>query len=116
MNLKDKTKNQINVLHIFKENGVWMFNDEEIGLFKEPFVSSMGDIIEMFVDGRDKFKAFISHSPIHQGTLILQRIEDGMDGLYRIYDNDPSSVIGWLCPALLKYFEYYPKFIYVKIK
>ncbi len=110
--LKDKTKNQINILHIFKENGVWMFNDEEVGLYKEPFVSSINPMIDRVVDG-DKFKAFISHSSIFEFTMVLDKENEGMDGTYKLRGTD---IIGWLCPATLKYFDKYPDSIYVKIE
>jgi len=111
--IKDKTKNQVNVLHIFKENGVWMFNDEEVGLYKEPFVPSINPMIETYVRGRKEFTAFISKDPMYDVTLTLNRVDDKIEGVYEMAG---SGIVGWLCPALLKYFEGYPKNIYVKIE
>ena len=116
----NKARNQINVLHIFKEDGVWMFNDGDIDIYKEPFISSMNPIIESMVKG-DKFIAFISKDPMPY-TLILDRIDKrqkwlnnniDMIGHYKLRG---TKLIGWLCPCLLNYFTDYPKEIYVKIE
>ena len=110
--MKDKTKNQINVLNIFKKDGVWMFNDSDVGLFEEPFVPSMNPLIESVVTG-DKFRAFISHSLLPEPTLILDKCDDYMESSYKLRG---TELIGWLCPATLKYFEDYPNSIYIIVE
>ncbi len=110
----DKTKNQINVIHPFNKNGVWVFNDESVGLFEEPFVPNVNPIIDTVVTG-DRFTAFISHSFIPDEQIILDRV-DGHEfgnGWYNLRNTD---LVCWLCPATLKYFEDYPKEIHVKIE
>lgn len=111
--IKTKTKNQVNVLHIFKEDGIWMFNDKDIGIYKEPFVSLMNPIIESIVK-TNKFTAFISKDPMPY-TVILDRINNKVD-MIGYYQLRGTKMIGWLCPCLLNYFIDYPKEIYVKIK
>lgn len=114
----DKTKNQINIIHPFKnEHGIWVFIDLSVGLYHEPFVGNMNPIIESVVKG-DKFTAFISHSFIAGEQIILDRIDDTGngdigDGWYQLRN---TELVGWLCPATLKYFETYPKELHVKIQ
>lgn len=113
----DKTKNQINVIFPFKKNGVWVFNDEAVGLYEEPFVSNVNPIIDTVVNGNN-FTAYISHSPIPDEQIILDRVDDSVtgdigDGWYQMRGTD---LVCWLCPATLKYFKNYPKEIHVKIE
>ena len=38
------------VIHPYKHEGLWVFDDAEVGLIKEPFVSGADDIIEKMVE------------------------------------------------------------------
>ncbi len=113
----DKTKNQVNVIFPFKKQGVWVFNDEAVGLVEEPFVSNVNPIIDTVVKG-DKFVAYISHSTLPGEQIILDKITDTEqgdigEGWYQMRGTELSC---WLCPATLKYFEDYPEQIHVKIE
>lgn len=114
----DKTRNQINTIYPFKNKyGTWVFNDEAVGLHEEPFVSNINPIIETVVK-RDKFTAFISHSTIANEQIILDRVDDNSHGDIGEgwYQMRGTGLIGWLCPATLKYFSSYPKEIHVRIE
>ena len=39
--------NQITVIHPYKSSGVWAFDDESVGLVREPFVSGADEVIEL---------------------------------------------------------------------
>ena len=43
--------NSINAIHPYKNNGLWVFDDDSVGLLREPFVSGADDIIERLVEG-----------------------------------------------------------------
>jgi hypothetical protein len=114
---KDKTSNQINVIHPFKKNNVWVFNDPEVNLYEEPFVSNVNPLIDTVVTG-DSFTAFISHSFIPNAQIVLEQVLDSDhsdigDGWYQMQG---TGLVCWLCPATLKYFKDYPDMIYVRIK
>jgi len=116
--LKDKTGNQINVLNVFKKNNVWVFNDEAVGLYEEPFVSNINPIIATVVEGNE-FTAFISHSPIPGENIVLDRVAlSGDSNLEETgwYVMRGTGMEGWLCPATLKFFAEYPKEIHVMIQ
>lgn len=117
--LVDKTGNQINILYPYRTKSGWSFDDEEVGLEGEPFIAGIPEIIDSIVGEKDSFTVQISHSPIPFPTGILSKVptphKDGSlpDGWYKF---DGTDMVGWLCPALLKYFKDYPDKIYFKIE
>lgn len=123
--LVDKTGNQINTIYPYRtQYGGWAFDDAEVGLFREPFVLGIPAIIDSIVGDRDNFTAYISHSKIPKATGHLVKVkepeglpktegEDTSDGWYQLKGTD---MIGWLCPATLKYFKDYPENIYFRIE
>ena len=113
--VKDKTTNQINIIYPYRTAmGGWSFDDAEVGLQGEPFVSGIPEIIDSLVGEASRFEAFISKDPIKDYTchFIKDPLELG-DGNYIL---EETGAKGWLCPATLKYFVDYPNDIYVKIK
>lgn len=96
--------------------GTWVFDDLSVGLVREPFVSGVPEIIDIFVAGiphADKgFRLFFSGTPFpgYQYRLTWLRGEGGGNW----YGFEATE--GWLCPALFKYFEQAPTDIYVKVE
>ncbi len=109
-------RNVIKVVHPYKDNGVWVFDDETAGLVKEPFVSGVPDIVERMV--RDiagaayGFTLYFSDRPFKkcEAELIWVRGEYG-GNWYRLSGAD---IEGWLCPALYCYFSAAPQRIYCR--
>lgn len=114
--LVDKTGNQINVIYPYRTKAGWSFDDEEVGLKGEPFVAGIPEIIDLLVGKDNNFVAYISHSPIPDGTCHLEKTSvEGFapEGWYKM---EGTEMVGWLCPATLKYFKDYPDHIYIKIE
>lgn len=105
--------NSIFIISPYLEGGVWVFDDKERNLIKEPFVSGIPDIIEHFIKNK-KFTVIFSDDkfPSFTATLIHQREE--YNGNWYWLEN--TDLTGWLCPALLKYFKTAPKRIYLEFK
>lgn len=118
----DKTGNQINVIYPYRtRGGGWSFDDKEVGLQGEPFVAGIPAIINSIVGRRRKFTAYISKDPMpdYTGHLVkLDLIEKELKNLVGegYYYLNGTQMIGWLCPATLKYFAGYPENIYFKIE
>jgi len=97
---------------------MWVFDDPRAGLAQEPFVAGADEMIDRVVarlPNADKgfvmvFSAF--PFPGHQFRLEWRREECG-GNVYYAPDLDAE---GWLCPALLRYFEQPPAEIYVQVK
>lgn len=118
--------NQINIIAPYRSMGGWAFDDDAVGLFREPFVAgadtAIDKIVKHFGIKTDKIKMTFSKDefPEYQVKLIY----DGFDGIpswegggdyYKIRD-DNFDLRMWLCPALLKYFNISPAEIYVKVE
>jgi hypothetical protein len=110
--------NTINVIAPYKYLGMWVFDDARVGLVQEPFVSGADVLIDRAVadipDAQAGFLLLFSASPFlgHQFRLEWRRRD--VDGNW--YYSPEFRLEGWLCPALLKYFEQAPKEIYVQVK
>jgi hypothetical protein len=110
--------NAINVISPYKHHGMWVFDDPRVGLQQEPFVGGADTMIDKAVAGipnaNDGFVMVFSQQafPGHQLKLEWRR----NDGAGDWYWSSQLGQEGWLCPALLKYFERAPKEIYVQVK
>jgi hypothetical protein len=110
--------NTITAIHPYKSDGVWAFDDATVGLLREPFVSGADEIIERMVQGIPDaargFTLLFSAGPFpgHQATLEWRRQEHNGNWYY----SADLRMEGWLCPALLKYFEAAPERIYAQFK
>ncbi len=110
--------NSIIVIHPYKYEGIWVFDDEKVGLLQEPFVSGADDIIEKMaseiIDADKGFSLLFSSTPFpgHQIEFIWRREESGGNWYY----SKSLDMEGWLCPALFKYFDSSPTNLYAQFK
>lgn len=132
--------NSITAIFPYRRNGMWMFDDPAVGLREELFVSGIDKIIETLttalgiVDAHDGFRLIFSGTMFPGYTTHMEHI--GVDPTSHIpplkkggkptfipvqqrgnwYRHPETGMQGWLCPALLKYFDTPPEIIYVKIE
>jgi hypothetical protein len=96
----------------------WVFDDPAVGLRLEPFVSGAPAIIDVLVqdipNARDGFRLLFSDAPFpgFQRFLSLIREENG-GGRYGL---DDSTMEGWLCQMLFKYFTEAPAKLYASVE
>ena len=108
--------NSIGIIFPYKHEEMWVFDDEETGLAKEPFVSGMPQILDLLTQdllgSNRKFALLFSQTPFpgYQIKMTWQKSEYG--GNWYLWQE--KSLSGWLCPALFKYFDYAPPEIYCK--
>lgn len=111
--------NAIVAIHPYRLHGVWVFDDEAVGLVREPFVSGAGEIIDAMTSGMPNadsgFTILFSGQPFpgHQATLEWKRREPSGGDWYFC---SALGLEGWLCPALLRYFTVAPANIYAQFK
>ena len=110
--------NQIAVIKPYRWEGMWVSDDERVGLDKEPFVAGADTMIDMAVAQKsiknaDKgFLLLFSLGPFPGADMQLEWLREESGGnVYRWGEHE-----GWLCPALLKYFDVAPKRIFVLMK
>ena len=110
--------NEINVIAPYKYLGMWVFDDPKVGLVQEPFVGGADTLIDRMVDAipnpESGFAMVFSAKsfPGHQYRFEWR----GPEGSGNLYHSPDFNMDGWLCPALLRYFENPPMELYVQIK
>ena len=110
--------NAINIIRPYKYHGLWVFDDPKFGLVQEPFVGGADTMIVRLVgdipnaDGGFTIVFSASPFPGFQHQLVWRRAE--MSG--NVYASEELGMEGWLCPALLKYFDQPPQSLFLQIK
>jgi hypothetical protein len=101
---------------------VWVFDDPARGLINEGLVSGTDRILDVmashFPNGEGGFELTFSDEEFdgYQLRFVWVRAGEGeglAEGTEGNWYTEPSlGFNGWLCPALFKYFDAAPKFIY----
>lgn len=95
---------------------MWVFDDERVGLVREPFIFGADKIIERLAadipDADRGFNLIFSANPFpgHHVVFEWRREEHGGNWYYCAQ----FDIEGWLCPALFKYFITAPRKIYAQ--
>ena len=110
--------NSIMVIHPYKYEGMWVFDDDNAGLVKEPFIAGADDIIEKMVtdipNAYDGFSLVFASIPFPGFQIEFEWRREDAGGNW--YYTKALNMEGWLCPALFQYFEEAPKYIYAQFK
>lgn len=99
---------------------MWVFDDPNTELVKEPFVSGIDTMITELVkklkltSPEKGFTLIFSAKPFpgYQIELNWKRQEHGGNWYYCV----EQQIEGWLCPALFRYFHKAPKKIYAQAR
>jgi hypothetical protein len=108
--------NSILVIAPYDHAGTWVFDDSAAGLYREPFIAGVPEMIDDLVkdipNAKAGFRLLFSAQPFpgHQKSLTWLR----GDGTGNYYQLDDPPLEGWICPALFKYYSQAPERIYVK--
>ena len=106
--------NLINVIQPYRYLDMWVFDDPRVGLTQEPFVACADTMIDRAVAEipnaeqgfADLRGVAVSRPPIPTGMAVV-------DGSGNWYCTPQFDMEGWLCPALLRYFDTAPKELFV---
>jgi len=120
------SNNAIHVIKPFKWNGMWVFDDDRVGLDKEPFVAGADVMIDVAIerkgiqDADDGFLLIFSEHPFPSadGVVSWTRSEGGGNVYQWQVDADGQGGVmeGWLCPALNLYYPDAPKKLYFELR
>ncbi len=108
--------NTLFTIHPYRHGGIWVFDDEVVGLVREPFVSGADKIIDHFAGqlphAEEGFDLIFSAAPFpgYEAALLWQREDCG--GNWYTLAGTPME--GWLCPALFCYFDEAPQQLYAQ--
>jgi hypothetical protein len=109
--------NSIMIIAPYKYEEMWVFDDDAVGLVREPFVAGIDTMIDQFVkdipDAAKGFRLLFSRSAFPGHTIKLEwRREDSGGNWYRC---PQLGIEGWLCPALFKYFNEAPPELFAQV-
>ena len=111
--------NALRVINVYRACGTWVFDDPDVDLHREPFVAGVPQILGLLrsqhgITG-EKFNILFSPTPFPGHHAEAEWLEESEGGNWYRTSIDGQALTGWLCPALLKYFEKAPKEIYVQV-
>jgi hypothetical protein len=111
--------NTIDVIYPYRHRGLWVFDDPRVGLDKEPFVAGADVLIDRAlarkgIKGDQGFRLIFSAGEFPGYEVVLNWTREGNGGNW--YHSAELQHDGWLCPALLRYFEAAPKRIYARVE
>jgi len=112
--------NAINVIYPYKYEDMWVFDDEKVGLDKEPFVEGADTMIDhaLAMKGLQNpeagFRLIFSAGEFPRSDVRFDWIREGEGGNW--YRSEEFHLEGWLCPALLRYFDEAPEQIYARFE
>ena len=110
--------NSLFVIAPYDYGGLWVFDDERVGLEQEPFVGGADTMIDALVadipDAKQGFRIVFSASAFPVYTQKLNWVRPELSG--NVYRSEELGMEGWLCPALFKYFDSAPAEIYLKVE
>ncbi len=108
--------NAIMVIAPYVHDGTWVFDDERVGLVKEPFVAGVPEMIDVLVkdipEANKGFRLLFSANPFPGYQKNLTWLRGDSTGNFYLLDEPPME--GWICPAMFKYYDKAPKNLYVK--
>lgn len=109
-------QNSLFVLRPYRHHGSWVFDDERVGLEREPFVLGIDQMIDRLVadipEAWKGFRLIFSPQPFPGSATKLEWKREESGGHW--YFSPTYQIEGWLCPALLKYFKTAPKELYAR--
>ena len=110
-------KNSLLDVYPYKYKGTWVFDDERVGLYREPFVLGVPEMIDLLVkdvpNAKKGFRMTFSVFPFPDFAQHIKKTREEFNGNWYKMTEAPY-IEGWLCPALFKYFPVAPDDLYVK--
>lgn len=108
--------NAIRLIAPYRYHGMWVFDDERVGLVQEPFVSGADELIDMLVReiprADEGFRLLFSESPFPGHQVKLEWVREDSGGNWYRWEEQGKE--GWLCPALFRYFSEAPAELYAQ--
>ncbi len=113
------SENTIHVIKPYKWEGLWVFDDDRVGLVKEPFVAGTDTLIDLALAmkgipaAEQGFLLLFSAHPFPGQDFELEWVREELEG--NVYRSADLHAEGWLCPALLKYFDQAPPKLHLQL-
>lgn len=116
--------NSLMVIYPYLDNGMWVFDDDAVGLVKEPFVAGVPEILEALLvkekipNPESGFRLIFSATPFPGHQLVAVRLREDVGGNWYGVESPEGAegAEGWLCPAMFKYFSQAPDSLYIRVE
>lgn len=114
-----QTTQSVMTIYPYKDEGMWVFDEPDYDILKEPFVCGMGEIIdevlrrENIQDADYGFACHFSALPFTGASHQLTFLYEDTGGAW--YRHTTTGMEGWLCPVLYMYFDASPGEIFVGV-
>lgn len=105
-------RNSIFSIEVYKHQGLWVFDDDRVGLVKEPFVAGADTLIDSLSKGNDRIVLVFSESPFPSQKLVIEQ-DTILSASGTNYVCKELNHKLWLCPALNLYYPISPLKIYI---
>ena len=109
--------NAMFIIQPYKALGTWVFDDENRHLLREPFVLGVPEMIDQQLSKKgiasDRFNLVFTAGILPDADAVLVKENDLSEGAW--YNLKNTTHHGWLCPALMKYFDDAPETISILI-
>ena len=100
---------------IYRFDGDWYMDDPEKEIILEELILGMPEIIEHLVGPRnDRFICTFSAQPLECKGAVLKKDGESDGGCWYLLRG--TSLRGWLCPTIFRYFDPPPETIYLRWK
>jgi hypothetical protein len=108
----------MHTLELRWEEGTWVYDDAEVGVFGEPFVLGADTMLSALRagqvgPGRDPFRVAFSGSGF-PGAIEAHRLEEEDGGVWYEAVIGGETMRGWLCGHFYDYFETAPPSVFVR--
>lgn len=111
-------QNAVFSIRPYRWQNMWVFDDERVGLVKEPFVMGIPEIIDKAVEHLPNasagFTVLFNNTGLPGADVILKKLNIDSGGTW--YEQEDTGMKGWLCPALFKYYPEAPERLFIKIQ
>jgi hypothetical protein len=118
-------QNVLKVINPYQWNGLWVFDDEKTGLVREALIAGIDTMLDKLTSGyenaADWVMVLFSDVPFPGHQIELKWLRHGQENDKETNTGDwyycpQLHLEGWLCPALLLYFQTPPASIYAMVK
>ena len=110
--------NNLIAIYPYKFEGLWVFDDQKVGLDQEPFISGADVILDRMTaqipNAEKGFRLLFSAAPFPGFSAEFEWRREEAGGNW--YYSRALQLEGWLCPALFRYFEAAPQRLYAKFE
>ena len=102
---------------VYRQDGLWVFDDKQYDISGQPFVFGSDLILEKMVteinDAEDRVNVLFSSIPFPGSEYCLEFIRQETEGF--VYRWEEKKLQGWLSPSLRNYFTEPPPKMYLQL-